>query len=95
MRAHAPAEQRDRIFLHVQQRAIVVGPGDVRLHVLDHVAEQLAAGDVLEADAELAAPDGIFGVREQRVVGARFVAAELEEGLPDGQLVAIEQQHFG
>ena len=59
------AQERDRIFFDVQQRAVVVGPRYVGLRVLDHVAEQLAAGDVLEADPELAAADGIVGVREQ------------------------------
>jgi hypothetical protein len=56
VRAHAPAQQRHRIFLDVQQRAVVVGPGNVGLGVLDHIAKQLAAGDVLEADPELRRP---------------------------------------
>src|SRR6185436_14009153 len=95
VRAHAPAQQRHWILLDVQQRAVVVGPGDVGLGVLDHVAEQLAAGDVLEADAELAPADGIFRVREQLVVRARFVSAELKERLADGERVAVEQYGFG
>jgi hypothetical protein len=94
VRAYPPPEQSDRILLDVQQRAIVVGPRHIRLRVLDHVAEQRAAGNIFEADPELAASDDIFRVREQRVVGARFIAAELKKRLPRRERVAIEQHHF-
>ena len=91
---HAPPEQGHRILLDVQQRAIVVGPRDVGLRVLDHIAEQRAAGEILETDLELATADHVLRVREQAVVRADFVAAELEERLPDGERIAVEDHRF-
>ena len=94
VRTHAAPEQRDGIFLDIQQRAVVVGPCHVGFDVLDHVAEQLARRDVLAADPELATSDRILRIGEQSVVRARLVAAELKKRLPDGQRIAIEQQDF-
>jgi hypothetical protein len=95
VRAHAPTQQRHGILLDIQQRAVVVGPSHVGLGVLDHVAEQLTAGDILEADPVLAPAHDVLGIREQPVVRARFVAAELKKLLTDGEHVAVEQDEFG
>jgi hypothetical protein len=94
VRTHATPEQRDGIFLHVQQRAVVVGPCHVGLDILDHIAQQLAGGDVLAADAELATSDRILRIGEQRVIRAGLVAAELKKRLPDGERIAIQQHDF-
>ena len=94
MTPDATSEQSHRVLLDVQQRAIVVGPGDAGFDVLDTIVEQLTGTDVANPEAVLTPPHQVHGVREQAIVRTNLVGAEIEEGLTLRELVAVEQNHL-
>ena len=63
MALHVQAEQGLRILLDVQDRLVVVGPGDIRFDVDDGILEDASARQMLEAQLVLAAADEILAKR--------------------------------
>ena len=94
MRLDALAQQRGGVLFDVVDRAVVVGPDQVRLDVLDAVGIDLAGAQVLHLQHVLAAADLILGPGEQFIVLAHFGIADAEIALALGHRVLVEQDLF-
>jgi hypothetical protein len=64
-------------------------------YAADHVVEDLATGEVLDADPVLATADVVLGPGQQRVVLADLVVADAEVVLALGHRVDVEQHFLG
>ena len=89
-----PALQRDGVLQDVEERAAVVGPGQVFEHAGHRVGQVLPGAQVAKAQRVDAAASGVFGPGQQIAVRADGGGADLEEGLAGGACVLVQQQLF-
>src|SRR5690348_13387983 len=79
----------DFIFGDEEQGFVVGGPGDF-IDALELFGEQLAGAEVLDLQSILAVTGGVGGVGEQVIVVAGQRDGDIEEFVPLGQCVYIE-----
>ena len=89
------AEQRLRILADVEQRGVVVGPGERGLGVVDDRGQPGAGLHVADADGVLAAADGVLRDGGPAAVGAHLEVGDGIELMPLGALVAVEDDLLG
>ncbi len=84
---------RDRIFLRVENRLIVVRPYD-RSHALGVVGEGLSRAKVFHRQRELPETRVVVAVGEQVSVRAHGIRGDRHEGMPLGHFVLVEKDFF-
>ena len=91
MRLHALTEESNWILVDVENRPVVVGPGDVGFDILDRVGEDLAGRQVLDLQPVLAAADDILGISQQAIIRADRIIADREEIVTLGHFGLVEE----
>ncbi len=79
----------------VEQRAVVVAPGSRCRGVEESLGQQCARLQILHVQREDIRTRGIGGIRQQRVVRAYFVSADVEKLVAFGERVDVQQDFFG
>ena len=78
--------ERRGILLRVEQRAVVVRPGDVAGHVGNDVGEDFPGLEILELNRADPSPDGIDGVGQD-------VLGRADDGALDGVELISRRHH--
>src|SRR3954453_6112528 len=83
------------VDVNVIERARIRAPNDMAVAVDDLVGEIAAAREITHADSEKLGAARVGAPRQQSVIGRMFRAADVQEGLPLPERVAIEEDLLG
>ena len=88
------AEERFRVFFDVEERLVVVCPGDARTVSREFIAEELSCFEVFELQGVHPATDPIFGESEDLVVRTDAEVTDVEIVMALSHLVDVEEDLF-